>query len=141
MFAKKAKCISAVVGILALSQSAGTSAASIGDQARFTPIQSISYEIGSKRVSGYFLQESGICDVTLMIIDRSDAQEAAPTSPTRVRLMLKPQQIAGLDSEEGRALNFTCGEGAATLRVDLGETARLVALQRLGTQKVAKLLP
>jgi hypothetical protein len=141
MFITKTQRISAFLGMLALSQSAGISAAPIGEEARFTPIQSISYEIGSKRVSGYFLQESGICDVTLMIIDQSDAQEVPSTSPTRVRLLLQPQQIAGLDSEEDRALNFTCGEGAATLLVDLGETAKLVALQRVGTEKVAKLLP
>jgi hypothetical protein len=40
-------------------------------------------------------------------------------------LMLLPGQIAGLDSEEGRSLNFTCGERGTTLSVDAGERDRL----------------
>jgi hypothetical protein len=43
--------------------------------------------------------------------------------------VLNPGQTAGLDSEEGRSLNFSCGEGATTLVVDNGERERLVALQ------------
>jgi len=45
--------------------------------------------------------------------------------------MLDPGQVVGLDSEEGRSLNFTCGEGAATLVVDYGERSKLVARQGL----------
>jgi len=40
-----------------------------------------------------------------------------------------PGQIAGLDSEEGRSLNFTCGEDAATLVVDYGERSKLMVQQ------------
>jgi hypothetical protein len=43
--------------------------------------------------------------------------------------MLDPGEVAGLDSEEGRSLNFTCGEDAATLLVDYGERSELVARQ------------
>jgi hypothetical protein len=51
--------------------------------------------------------------------------------------MLNPGQIAGLDSEEGRSLNLTCGEGATSLLVDVGERDRLVELQRLTSRKTA----
>jgi hypothetical protein len=39
-------------------------------------------------------------------------------SPTaaRVRVMLDPGQVAGLDSDEGRSLSVTCREDSATLR-------------------------
>jgi hypothetical protein len=43
--------------------------------------------------------------------------------------VLAPGQIAGLDSEEGRSLNFTCGDRGKTLLVSAGETSRLVKLQ------------
>ena len=43
------------------------------------------------------------------------------STATRVRLVLNPGETAGLDSEEGRSLNFTCGEGATALVVDSGE--------------------
>jgi hypothetical protein len=97
--------------------------------ARYLPIQSISYEFGSKSMSGYFVAQAGTCFVTLMIIEKGDPEELLPLSPARVRLVLYPGQIAGLDSEDGRSLNFTCGDNAASLLVDAGERDRLVKLQ------------
>jgi len=103
----------------------------VEDQASYLPIQSISYEFGSKSMSGYFVDQAATCRVTLMIIERIEPEKSLPSSPTRVRLVLSPGQIAGLDSEEGQSLNFTCGEDAKTLLVDAGERAKLVALQRI----------
>ena len=48
---------------------------------------------------------------------------------------MDPGQIAGLDSEEGRSLNFTCGEGATTLVVDYGERSKLLAQQGLAAMR------
>jgi hypothetical protein len=50
---------------------------------------------------------------------------------TRVRLVLNPGQIAGLDGEEGYSVNLTCGESAKTMLVDFGNRERLMALQAL----------
>jgi hypothetical protein len=97
---------------------------------RYLPIKSISYTLGSKALSGYFVQLNSVCLVTLMIIENSDSGLPSPTA-ARVRIMLDPGQVAGLDSEEGRSLNLTCGEGAATLVVDYGERPKLVARQSL----------
>jgi hypothetical protein len=99
--------------------------------ARYRPIQSISHEFGSKSMSGYFVQQNSVCLVTLMIAERSDPDSPSPLTATRVRLMLDPGQIAGLDSEEGRSLDFTCGDGAKTLVVNYGERSKLVAQQDL----------
>lgn len=98
-------------------------------QARFEPIQAITYEFGSKLTTGYFVEQAGSCIVTLMVTEKSDPENPLGLSPTRVRLALSPGQIAGFDSEEGRSLNFTCEAGAATLLVDFGERDRLVAAQ------------
>jgi hypothetical protein len=78
---------------------------------------------------GYFVQQGSVCFVTLMIIEKSDLDQPSPSTATRVRLMLDPGQIADLDSEEGRSLNFTCGEDAATLVVDYGERSKLMVQQ------------
>ena len=67
-----------------------------------------------------------------MVSEATDPDKSPPPSATRVRLVLLPGQIAGLDSEEGRSLNFTCGEGGTTLLVDAGERDRLVHLQAHG---------
>lgn len=101
----------------------------IEGQARYRPIQSISYEFGSKSMSGYFVEQDAACLVTLMISEKADPEQTPPLSAARVRLQLHPGQMAGLDSEEGRSLNFTCGDDAAMLLVDAGERERLVELQ------------
>ena len=101
-----------------------------GDSIRYRPIQSISYDFGSKSMRGYFVPQNAVCLVTLMIIESTDSGLPSPTA-ARVRIMLDPGQVAGLDSEEGRSLNLTCGEGAATLVVDYGERSKLLAQQDL----------
>ncbi len=73
----------------------------------------------------------------LMVYEKTDADAAPSSTATRVRLVLNPGQTAGLDSDEGRSLNFTCGGGATALVVDTGDRAKLVELQRLSLQKTA----
>jgi hypothetical protein len=72
-----------------------------------------------------------------MVYEKPDADESSASTATRVRLVLNPGETAGLDSEEGRSLNFTCGEGAAALVVDSGEREKLVELQNLPLRKTA----
>jgi len=104
-------------------------------RAEYAPMQSISYSFGSKFMSGYFVKDSDTCSVTLMVIEKSDPEEPLPLAPTRVRIVLYSGQIVGLDSEEGRSLNLTCGEGARTMFVDVGEREVLVARQASANKK------
>jgi hypothetical protein len=128
-----------IAGAIAVSFSAICPTASgeslVEGPTRYGPIQSIRYDFGSKSMSGHFLQRESTCLVTLMVIEKSDPEKVQPVTAARVRLMLSPGQIAGLDSEEGRSLNFTCGEGGATLVVDSGERAKLVAAQQSAVPK------
>jgi hypothetical protein len=73
----------------------------------------------------------------LMVTEKGDPDAAPSSTATRLRLVPNPGQTAGLDSEEGRSLNFTCGEGATALLVDSGERERLVELQTLSLRKTA----
>ena len=98
----------------------------------YVPVQAMSHDFGSKSMRGYFVEQAGACRVMLMVSETTDPDKSPPPSATRVRLVLSPGQIAGLDSEEGRSLNFTCGEGGATLLVNAGERDRLVTLQAHG---------
>jgi hypothetical protein len=135
MFPKKIPGVLAFGGMIAACVSAWMPAASAGspsageDKAVFAPIESIRYEFGSKSISGYFVEQAGACHVTLMVFQTADPDKSPPTSAARVRLVLLPGQIAGLDSEEGRSLNFACGRGGTRLSVDAGERNRLVKLQ------------
>jgi hypothetical protein len=116
-------CIAALAAGLLASATIVAAAAppQAGGRAEFAPIQSISYVFGSKSLSGYFVRESAACAVTLMIGEKSDPDHLLLTTPTRVRLVLKPGQTAGLDSQEGRSLNVTCGADARTLLIDARE--------------------
>jgi hypothetical protein len=139
MLSRTLPCVAAVAATVALSLWAWVPAAAGGSAdvtgTRYLPIQNISYDLGSKSLSGYFVQQSTTCVVTLMISDKNDPEASPPRSPARVRLALNPGQIAGLDSEEGRSLNVTCGEGATSLLVDVGARADLVAVQERALPK------
>ena len=95
----------------------------------YLPVQAMSHDIGSKSMRGYFVQSNGACSVVLMITERIDPETPAPLSAARVRLVLQPGAMAGLDSAEGRSLNFTCDRTAARVLVDEGETSALMARQ------------
>ena len=73
-----------------------------------------------------------------MISEKGDLEQPVPMSAARLRLELQPGQTAGLDSEEGRSLNFTCGDNAATLLVDAGERDRLMEVQEVQAITVPK---
>ena len=88
-------------------------------------------------MSGYFVELTAKCVVMLMVSEKKDPDTDFSNSATRVRLVLNPGQTAGLDSEEGRSLNFTCGQGATALVVDSGEREKLVELQKLPLRKTA----
>lgn len=109
----------------------------ITDEAKYAPIASISYDFGSKSMSGYFVAQAARCVVTLMVTEKLDPDAAPSATATRVRLVLNPGETAGLDSEEGRSLNFTCGEGATALLVAAGERKKLVELQGLTLRETA----
>ena len=95
----------------------------------YKPRQSISYALGSKFVSGYFLHRTGRCHVTLMVIETFDPEAPLFLTAARVRLILNPGQVAGLDSAENRSLNVTCGEGGDTVRVTVGDRDAMAAPQ------------
>ena len=93
----------------------------------FRSAQAISYQLGSKRAIGYFVRVDGACQVTLMIAEAVDPDVAQPTSAARLSLAMMPGQKAGLASEEGEALELTCGSGAETVLVTLPSAERSYA--------------
>jgi hypothetical protein len=122
--------IAGTIAVSMLGWGAATAGPATQRHDQYRPIQSVSYEFGSKFTSGYFVRQAGKCLVTLMVTEKlHNPEQPAQPSAARVRFVLNPGQIAGLDSEEGQSLNFTCGENAAALFVDAGDRAQLVALQ------------
>ena len=117
----------------ALIASASSSFADGTSRSVFKPVQNIGYEIGSKRISGYFVKRETTCLVTMMIID-AGSPGSSSTTAARIRLTLNPGQVAGIDSEEGRSINVTCGPDANMVIVDAGASSQLVPIhQRVAT--------
>jgi hypothetical protein len=145
MFIRKIAYASAFVGAFVISLCASAASSQplgpIKDKATYSPIESIRYDFGSKSMSGYFVDQAAKCVVMLMVSEKGGPDTAFASTATRVRLVLNPGETAGLDSEEGRSLNFTCGEGATALLVDSGEREKLVELQRLTLSKTASEYP
>ena len=140
MFTKtiaRASCFAGASLISLWASAASAQSQSVKSEATYAPIQSVRYDFGSKSMSGYFVDQAKRCVVMLMVTEKGDPDAAPSSTATRVRLVLNPGQTAGLDSEEGRSLNFTCGEGATALVVDSGERERLVELQTLSLRKTA----
>lgn len=141
MFVKRLANASAFVGMVAigLGASAALSQTQTPTQgeAKYAPVQSINYDFGSKSMSGYFVRRAAKCVVTLMVSEKVDLDAVPSTTATRVRLVLDPGQTAGLDSEEGRSLNFTCGAGASALLVEAGEREKLAETKGLSLREAA----
>jgi hypothetical protein len=141
MFIRKIAHASAFIGAFVISLWASVASSQplgpIKDKATYAPIESIRYDFGSKSMSGYFVDQAARCVVMLMVSEKGDPDTAFASTATRVRLVLNPGETAGIDSEEGRSLNFTCGEGATALVVDSGQREKLVELQRLTLSKTA----
>ncbi len=127
--------IAAFTGIIVIGISASLGGASSGSheqpkrRAEYGPRQAMSYGLGSKFMSGYFIEQAAQCLVNLMIIEKSDPDSPLSLTAARVRLILNPGQVAGLDSEEGYSLNITCDERAARMFVDVGDRQTMVAQQ------------
>jgi hypothetical protein len=133
--------VSAFTGTVAISLLASAASSQalmpVKGEASYAPMESIRYDFGSKSMSGYFVDQAASCVVMLMVYEKGDPDAAPSSTATRVRLVLNPGQMAGLDSEEGRSLNLTCGGGATALLVNVGERNELVEFQRLSLRKAA----
>jgi hypothetical protein len=133
----QASALAGTVALGLLASAASAQSQSVKSEAKYAPIQSVRYDFGSKSMSGYFVDQAKRCVVMLMVTEKRDPDTDSSNTATRVRLVLNPGQTAGLDSEEGRSLNFTCGEGATALVVDTGDRDKLVGLQTLSLRKTA----
>jgi hypothetical protein len=117
-----------LIASVAVVATVAASATALPGETTYVPMQAISHDLGSKAAIGYFIREAGACQVVMMIGEKADAEASSTFSAARLRLALLPGQRAGLDSEEGRSIDLSCGEGAETLTVRNGPTAEVATL-------------
>src|SRR5215470_325911 len=117
-----------IASVAAIATVASSAATGQPGQTTYLPMQAISHDLGSKAAIGYFVQEAGACQVVMMIGEKTDAETTSTSSAARLRVALLPGQRVGVDSEEGRSIDLTCGAGASTLIVRNGPTAEVATL-------------
>jgi hypothetical protein len=105
-----------VSGCIIAALGTGASARMSGPQT-FAPSEGMIYVLGSKRAIGYFLNNGGSCQVTLMIAEAVDPEASQPTSAARMSFAMMPGQSMSLASAEGELMVATCGAGAETLEI------------------------
>jgi hypothetical protein len=117
-----------IAGVAAVATVTSSASTALPGETTYFPMQAISHDLGSKAAIGYFMPEAGACQVVMMIGEKADAEAASTSSAARLRLALLPGQRAGVDSEEGRSIDLTCGDAADTLIVRNGPTAEVATL-------------
>ncbi len=109
---------------IALSAIAGGAAADTGtagagaSMANLKPRQGISLDVGSKRAVGYFLADSRICNLTLLVADRMDEGSTEVPAATRLQFEVAAGSDVRVDTSEGKALAFGCATDAKSMRVN-----------------------
>lgn len=78
------------------------------------PHEPILITVGSKRVIAFYVPGNGDCYVDAVVWDSYDADAR---TAVRIRVNLKPGQIAHIESAENRSLALQCGDLAKTLAV------------------------
>jgi hypothetical protein len=67
-----------------------------------TPGKGVSFNVGSKRAVGYFLNDNGTCKVTVVLAEAT-GDGATPAPPaTRVNVSVAPGKSARIDARGGK---------------------------------------
>lgn len=94
-----------------------TRAAEAPRTTEMVPVKGISFDIGSKRAVTYFKPTAGICNLTVMLADRSADEAAVQGAGSRVQMQVLPGKAARVDTADGKALEFGCKLGATAMTV------------------------
>jgi hypothetical protein len=80
------------------------------------PLQGVSFHAGTKHAVAYFLNENGTCK--LVVTSADDANFA----PVRIETAVAPHSSNLQRLTEGKAIEFTCEDGARSMMVKEQET-------------------
>ena len=80
-------------------------------------MHAVTFDIGSKHAISYFLVNDGNCDLTVWLTDISHDDVAAPSTVTRMVLVVGPGKTMQVGSAEGMAAEFACAANAESMSV------------------------
>jgi hypothetical protein len=80
--------------------------------------------VGKKQAISYFLNENGLCKVTVMVGDAFNGTDVSEAAAVRFQVVLGVGARARMDTAEGSSLEFVCRERAQVLTVKTGSRPR-----------------
>ena len=83
------------------------------------PLTGISFGVGSKRIVGYFVGDTQVCNLTLMMGDSMEGDEVPTSTPTRILQTIAQNDKARVDTTEGEPIEFSCEAGATAMTVQV----------------------
>ncbi|MEQ1712367.1 MAG: hypothetical protein ABL908_13335 [Hyphomicrobium sp.] len=109
-----AVALSAIAGGAVAETGATGAGASMAD---LKPRQGVSLDVGHKRAVGYFLTDSRICNLTLLVTDRMAETGSDIPAATRLQFDVAAGSDVRVDTSEGKALAFACATDAKSMSV------------------------
>ena len=111
------KLILTALAIVGLGLSGTAAGADSSPALTMKPRHGISFDVGLKRAVSYFLSESGICNLTLMIAEAMNGDEVPGGTAARFRVAVGAGKSTRLDTTEGKSLDFACAANARAMSV------------------------
>lgn len=93
----------------------------------FKPARGISLDVGSKRAAGYYMVGDNVCDLTLMFVDRPDADGHSTGAATRMNVPVKAGSKSRVYTTDGAALEVSCALSAKVMTLRVLELTAAVA--------------
>jgi hypothetical protein len=117
MTLSKIATVTALTGFF-FAQAAVVKAADAQSVLIMQPMHGASFDLGSKRVVGYFLSKNGTCRLVLTMAEEPKWDSDVTTfQATRFEAAIPGGKATRYNSEEGPALDFTCQLGAQSISV------------------------
>ena len=122
---KKIIAGAALTGVLAMAYPGALQAEDLSSGSKaMKPLYAVSFEVGRKHVTSYFLKKGGLCDLTMMVTDRPDetpwwSNDIPTLSTAQFKAQITGGETAlfGFGATEGRALEYACATGAQAMSV------------------------
>lgn len=82
------------------------------------PIHGMSFDLGTKHASSYFLSDNGVCKLTLMVVEAHNGDAVPGPTAVRLEVGIDSGKRARLDTAEGKSLEFKCQAGAQSMSIE-----------------------
>ena len=115
--AKKIIVAAALSGTVIVNGSGALQAADTSSELTMGPLYGISFDVGTKRAVSYFLTDNGQCKLVLTLADPPDWDGVPSLTAIRFEAAIFVGKVTHFKSSEGKALEFTCHEGAQAMSV------------------------